>query len=217
MSPLSHIKVAGISLILGPVVTLVCYFYQQLVIYADVEWSNAASWAALSADSGAATVVTAIIIPLALMALVYGILFIANEIRSSGNGGALAAYGVPMLLIGLTGWVLGAGMTMNVANFPEPSAAAEAVSLALSGVNNIAGLFFSIGFAAIFFAMATRDEYNSAIANAAGAIALVAAVLTIIGMVSIDQNEVMTRIVGVTYIIHTVYAIYLGRGLITRE
>ena len=108
-------------------------------------------------------------------------------------------------------------MTMNVANFPEPSAAAEAVSLALSGVNNIAGLFFSIGFAAIFFAMATRDEYNSAIANAAGAIALVAAVLTIIGMVSIDQNEVMTRIVGVTYIIHTVYAIYLGRGLITRE
>ena len=43
MGTISTAKLAGISLILGPVITVVCYFIQQLVIFADVEWGNAAS------------------------------------------------------------------------------------------------------------------------------------------------------------------------------
>ena len=85
MGTISTAKLAGISLILGPVITVVCYFIQQLVIFADVEWGNAASWAAAAAAQGPAMVATSIIVPLSLMMLVYGILFIANEIRGNGN------------------------------------------------------------------------------------------------------------------------------------
>ena len=217
MGTISQAKLAGISLILGPTITVICYFYQQMVIYADVEANSAASWAALTAAGGGAVVATSLIIPLSLMALVYGLLFIANEIRGSGNGGALAGYGAPMVLIGLTGWVLASGMSISVANSLEPAATGTAVSLAASGINNIAGFFFSIGFATVFFAMASRDEYNSNLANAAGLLAVVAAVLTGVGVASLDQSALMTQLVGLTYIIHTLYAIYIGRGILKRS
>ena len=217
MGTISIAKLAGISLILGPVITVVCYFIQQLVIFANVEWGNAASWAAAAADGKAATVATSIIVSLSLMMLVYGILFIANEIRGNGNGNALASYSVPLILIGLTGFVLSSGIFVAAATFPKPAAAAAAVVLAGSGMNGMAGIFFSLGFSAIFFAMASRDEYNSVLANIAALVALLAFVLSIIGFASTELGELMTQIVGVTYIIHTIYATYIGRGLLTRE
>ena len=210
-------KLAGISLILGPVITVVCYFIQQLVIFADVEWGSSASWAVAAADGRSATVATSIIVSLSLMMLVYGILFIANEIRGNGNGNALASYSVPLILIGLTGFVLSSGIFVAAATFPKPAAAAAAVVLAGAGMNGMAGIFFSLGFSAIFFAMASRDEYNSVLANIAALVALLAFVLSIIGFASTEIGELMTQIVGVTYIIHTIYAIYIGRGLLTRE
>lgn len=216
MGNISTPKLAGASLILGPVITCVCYFIQQLVIFADVEWGSAASWAAAAADGGATMVATSIIIPLSLMMLAYGIFFIANEIRGNGNGDALASYSSPMILIGLIGFVLSAGIFISVTNFPNPADAAEAAMLAASGINSIAGIFFSLGFAAIFFAMASRDEYNSMLANIAGLIGLLAFVLSVIGLASPGSNQIMTSIVGVTYLIHTVYAIYIGRGLLAR-
>ena len=216
MVTISPAKLAGNSLIWGPVITVICYFYQQTVIYADVEWGNAASWAVAAAGGGAAMVIMSMIIPLALMVLVYGFFFIANEIRAGGNGAALVGYAMPMLLIAITGWALAAGITITVTNFPDPAAAAAAAMLAANGINGIAGLFFSIGAAALFFAMASRAEYNSTLANAAGLIALLAAVLTIIGTVSTGLNQIMTQIVGMTYIIHTIYSIYIGRGILAR-
>ena len=84
-------------------------------------------------------------------------------------------------------------------------------------MNGMAGIFFSLGFSAIFFAMASRNEYNSVLANIAALVALLAFVLSIIGFASTEIGELMTQIVGVTYIIHTIYAIYIGRGLLTRD
>ena len=217
MGTISTAKLAGISLILGPVITVVCYFIQQLVIFADVEWGNAASWAAAAADHGPAMVATSIIVPLSLMMLVYGILFIANEIRGNGNGDALAQYSVPLILIGMTGFVLSSGNFVAATIFPEPAAAAEAVFLAAAGMNGIGGIFFSLGFTAIFFAMASREEYNSMLANIAALVAVLAFVLSIIGFASTEFGELMTQLVGVTYIVHTIYAVYIGRGLLTRE
>ena len=216
MGTISTAKLAGISLILGPVITVVCYFIQQLVIFADVEWGNAASWAAAAADHGPAMVATSIIVPLSLMMLVYGILFIANEIRGNGNGDALARYSVPLILIGMTGFVLSSGNFVAATIFPEPAAAAEAVFLAAAGMNGIGGIFFSLGFTAIFFAMASREEYNSMLANIAALVAVLAFVLSIIGFASTELGELMTQLVGVTYIVHTIYAVYIGRGLLTR-
>jgi len=130
---------------------------------------------------------------------------------------ALARYSVPLILIGMTGFVLSSGNFVAATIFPEPAAAAEAVFLAAAGMNGIGGIFFSLGFTAIFFAMASREEYNSMLANIAALVAVLAFVLSIIGFASTELGELMTQLVGVTYIVHTIYAVYIGRGLLTRE
>ena len=217
MGSISTLKVAAISLILGPVIATICYFVQQLFVFADVEYGSSASWASLAAENASLTVITSIIIPLALMMLVYALLYIANEIRGNGNGDALASYSVPLLMVGFIGFVFSSGISISAANFPEPAAAASAAFLTAAGINAISGIFFSIGFAAIFFAMATRDEYNSNLAKIAGLLALVSTVAGVVGLVASDSNELMTMITGITYIVHTLYAIYIGRGLLKRE
>ena len=128
----------------------------------------------------------------------------------------MASYSVPLLIVGFIGFVFSSGISISAANFPEPAAAASAAFLTGAGINAISGIFFTLGFAAIFFAMAARDEYNSNLANIAGLLALVATVASVIGLVASDSNELMTQITGITYIVHTIYAIYIGRGLLTR-
>ena len=216
MGSISTLKVAAISLILGPVIATICYFVQQLFVFADVEYGSSASWASLAAENASLTVITSIIIPLALMMLVYALLYIANEIRGNGNGDALASYSVPLLTVGFIGFVFSSGISISAANFPEPAAAAAAAFLTAAGINAISGIFFSLGFVAIFFAMATRDEYNRNLANIAGLIALVSTVAGVVGLVASDSNELMTLITGITYIVHTIYAIYIGSGLLKR-
>ena len=217
MGTISKSKLAGISFILGPIITTVCYFIQQLVIFPDVEWNKATSWAVAGAKNDTLLSITGIIISITLLMLVYGILFIANEIKGNGNGDALASYSVPMILTGLIGFIFSSGMFIAGANFPEPAAAAEAVYLAATGINGISGIFFSLGFATIFFAMASREEYNSILANIAGLIAIIALLLSIIGSINVDSAQTTSQMVGLTYIIHTIYAIYIGYGIINRE
>ena len=208
MGTISTRQVAGLSLVVGPLVAVVCYFIQQFGVSPDI-WTDPASVAAALAGGGALTVVTSIVIPIAIGGLVFGIFFIADGIVGNGNGDALARYSKLLILIGFAGFVYGSGTQVLVANYPEATSAVY-TGWAISGVS---GVFFSLGFLAIFLAMASRAEYNAALANAAAGVAVVAVVCSIIGTASKDLNQVMTLGVGITYLIHTIYAIYLGRTL----
>ena len=217
MNTISATKLAGISLIVGPVITLAGYFIQQLVIFADAEWGSAASFAAAAASDSGLMIATSLLVSLGLMMLAYGFLFIVDGIRGNGNGDALARYAQLLVLVGTVGFVLGQGVFVTAATFPDPAAAAEAAFLASSGIINIAGIIFSLGFAAVFLAMGSRDEYNKLIANLAGLVAVVAFVLSVIGLANTDLNQQMTQLVGLTYIVHSIYAIYIGWGLFSKK
>jgi len=212
MGTMSKNKLAGWSLILGPTICLICYFIQQLGIIGGAEWGNAKSIGTALTNGGALTTVISIVIPLGLGLLLYGFLHILNGIRGNGNGDALASFGLPFLFIGSAGFMLASGTGVVQASYPE---AAESLTYVFWAIGGIAGMFFTVGFSAAFFAMGSRDEYNSTLANANGLIAAVAFVLSVIGLLFIkDLNQITTQIVGVTYVIHTIYAIILGRGLI---
>ncbi|MBH51588.1 MAG: hypothetical protein CL785_00325 [Chloroflexi bacterium] len=216
MGTISTTKLAGLSIIFGPIICLAAYFYQQLVIFADVEWAVAASWASLAAENSTAVAITAIIIPIGIFMLVHGLQFVANEIRANGNGAALAAYSVPLIMFGWIGISLSCGIYIAGANFPEPATQAAAAFLAATGILNIVGVLQSLGFLFIFLAMSSRDDYNSMFAKVAALVAIVAFVVNIIGLLNPDSAQTISQIVGVTYLIHTIYAIYIGRLLLNR-
>ena len=61
--------------------------------------------------------------------------------------------------------------------------------------------------------MCIRDRFNTV----AIWVAVLAVACSIIGFVNSGLGGTMTQIVGVTYLVHTVYAISLGRGMLAGE
>ena len=214
MGTISSAKLAGTSLILGPLLTTICYFIQQIAAPIDVDsYGDVAAALAANQAGGSIITITSIIIPLALTMLVYGIFSILSEIR--GNGEALVGYAKIPMLIGLAGWTYIAAIGITITNWAGGDAGAF---ITIWGVGQAAQIMFSLGFTAAFLAIASRDEYNSTLAYIAAAIALLATILSIVQLVTNDGNtaSTMSLIVGITYIIHTIYAIYIGRGLLSR-
>lgn len=213
MGRISAAKLAGISLILGPAITVICYFVQTIASPSTGEsWGNVVVGAAALEDLGATGTITGIIIPLSLTMLLYGVFFILNEIR--GNGEALVGYAKIPMVIGLAGWTYTSGLSIMVANYPG----GEDTMMAIWGIGQFSGIMFSLGFTAAFLAIASRDGFNSTLAYVAAAIALIAMILSIVQLLTSDGSVAvnMQSIVGITYIIHTIYLIYLGRGLLSR-
>ena len=149
MGTISTTKLAGFSIALGPVIAVIFYFLQPgiaLIDQADPADATAVI-NALTANSGLTTL-TGILISVGLVILVYGIFFIAGEIRGNGNGDALVRYAVPMILIGLVGFIFGNGIIVSIGSDVGTSAAP--LFHVGSGIAGIAGIFFSLGFLAFF-------------------------------------------------------------------
>ena len=214
MGTISSAKLAGTSLILGPLITTSCYFIQQISAPTDIDsYGDVSAIAKAIQDGGSIITITSVIIPLSLTMLVYGIFFILSELR--GNGEALVGYAKIPMLIGLAGWTYTAAIGITITNWAGGDAGAF---ITIWGVGQAAQIMFGLGFTAAFLAIASRDEYNSTLAYIAAAIALLATILSIVQLVTNDGTTASTMglIVGITYIIHTIYSIYLGRGLLAR-
>ena len=222
MGNIQATKLIGTLLIVGPLLTVICYFIQQFgVLGTDVDPTSVAETAPLWADASELTIATAVLIAFGVALFVHGIFFIANEIRSGGEGAALAGSAMPFIMVGFVGIVAICGLTIAGANITDAAGqgfmTAVSVGTVASGINAITGIFFGIGFTLIFLAIASRDEYNSTLAYIAAIAAVVAVVASIIAISNIEQAKLMTQIIGITYIIHVIYFIILGRGILSRD
>ena len=214
MGNMSARRLAGLSIIWGPVITVICYFIQQLVILAGSTLTDVSSQKNALVAGGALTIITSLIIPITLTMLVYGIFYILDEIRGNGNGDALVRYAKPMMLIALGGFIYANAFPIVLVNFPDMGADVLYSQWAILGIS---GIFFSLSFAAFFSAMGSRDDYKGAFNTVAFWVAIVAVVCSILGFVSSGMFATMTQIVGLTYLIHTAYAVVLGRRLLERD
>ncbi len=214
MGNMSARRMAGLSIIWGPVITLVCYFAQQLVILAGVDFSDALANKDAWVAGGSLTIITSLIIPIALFMLVYGVFYILDEIRGSGNGDALVRYAKPMMLIALGGYVYSNGFPIVLVNNPDMGVD---VIYSQWSIFSMSGVFFTLAFLITFSAMGSRDEYRGTFNTVATWVAVLAVVCSIIGFVNSGIGSTTTQIVGITYLVHTAYAISLGRGMLANE
>ena len=128
MGNMSVKRMAGLSIMWGPVITLICYFAQQLVILAGVDSSDAVANKDAWVAGGSLTVITSLIIPIALFMLVYGVFYILDGMRDGGNGDALARYAKPMMLIAWAGYTYANGFPIILVNNPDMGIDAISVS-----------------------------------------------------------------------------------------
>ena len=219
MGTISMKKLGGLSLIVGPVMALVCYFLQpggMLVDAADPA-DAAASIGAIMANTELLHI-TGLIIPLGLIMLVFGIMSLQETFRG-GNGEAITTYSVIFALISMIAWVLSSAVGHVIAGLDLAQVGAVGgplYALAL-GLNNMGSVVFSLAVLTLSLGMSTREGVNKMMAMAIAAVSVVLLVTALIGAMDSSQLETMNMIGGICFIVYTLWFITLGLEMSKNE
>ena len=212
-------KLGGLALMLAPVITLIFFFLQPGGIFVDAaDPADASATIAAMVGNAALGKVVSVLIPLGLLVFVYGIFVLQENIRLKGNGVALSRLASLFILVGVIGWMVGAGISLTITGSGLPAATALPVFGSLYGaslgIGTIAGIISAIGFLALALAVSTREDSNKIAALVAAVAAVVAIIVTVVGGMDTSQLQTMNQITGVTYLVHMVWFFLLGRNLI---
>ena len=209
MGNISTNKLAGLSLIVGPVVGLVFYFIQQFgVIGPDVDPADGLAVVTALAGSSSLAILTAIGITVGLIILLHGVMQLVKE-----SGDALSSLGVKFIIVGTAGWVVANGITASIAGDIQNGG----LYGASAGINQFSAIAWSLGFVVINLGIAGRDFINKNVAYVVALVALVGLVTAIIGGFDSSTLQTMNLIGGIVYIIWTLWSIWLGKDMMARE
>jgi hypothetical protein len=202
------------SLIIGPVLAVVCYLIQPGVMFIDqADPSNAQ--ATMGALMGTPTLsqVTAMLIPLGLIMFLFGMNVIGSSV--TGNGEGLYRYGGQLFLIAVVGWTIGSALNGAIGGMTGAQAAAVggAVYAVADSIGTISGIIGAIGVICYGLALSGRDGFNRNAALIVALAALVALVTTVWGAMDSSFRETGTMIGGMFFMIVTVWSVMLGLGL----
>ena len=189
MGEISVNRLAGLSLIFGPIVAFVFFLVEPSGLLIDSASVSDAVGAITSKSANATlTNVTNIAIILGLTLILSGLYALMRNVTLQGNGKALAQMGYFMISVGLTGWILSGGIDFILADAQTgdqitQSVTAYNIAIALLYAGGIA-----LGFGGCIFALglSTRDDFNRIVSLLA---ALVSLAVMVFFMVAILNNE----------------------------
>jgi hypothetical protein len=214
MGTISVNKLAGYSMVIGPVLALICYFITPGGMFIDTA-NPAAPNEVVAALQGNATLsgITGILVPVGLIVFFSGLSqFVAN--MSGGSGHAIARLGTPLVLISIIAWVIGSGITIGISNGVAMGAEAfYPTQVGLTALSTLGTILFGIGAMLIACAASKRDENNTYMAYVASLAGIVAAVTGVIGGLSSGQLELMTTIGGICFLVFTIWSIIMGLAM----
>ena len=214
MKDISVTKLAGYSLIVGPILALVCYFIQPGGILGigggTADPTDSAAVVKLLADNSQLGTLTSLLIPVGVLVFLSGIMFFVQNM-AGGSGHAVARLGLPMVMAGIFGWVLSSALSMAI----SAGVATDAGANAMFAINTIAALTFGAGLILIAIGASTRDEINSNIAYIAALSGIVVVVSSVITAFSPDYAQDMNAVTGIAFIVGTIWFIMMGRKLAT--
>ena len=221
MGSISLNRLGGVALIAGPVLAIVFFLLQPggaLIDSADT--TDAEGTITALASNTALVDVTAILICLGLVLMVYGFYAVQNVTRN-GGGDALSRLGLLLIVVGVFGWVLSQGLTLVLAHADLQEANALAVMLPVyeieSGITLISAMAVSLGFLIFSLALSTRDDFNRIAALVISAVSVVALVCFIVAATVPAQTDTMITIARIGYFPWVIWAVMVGVNLIKRD
>ena len=216
MGTVSVNKLGGLSLIVGPVVAVVCFLFRPGggLIGGNVDPANAeASIGTLMANSGFAGV-SFLILPLALTIFLYGLNVLVENLRG-GNGEALARYGVLFFLLALVGWVTSSALLLAIAGGTAGPAAGAVYVIGLA-INISSSILGGLSILAMGLAISSRDDFNKIFALIVAAIGALLTVLAIMSGRDISMLQTANQIGGVGYVVTVAWNVTLGLSLLKK-
>ena len=219
MGTISVNRLAGLSLIFGPVIAFVFFLIEPgglLIDSADV--SDAVGSITAKGSNAALTNVTNIGIILGLVVILSGLYALMRNVTLQGNGKAFAQMGFFMIFVGLAGWILAGGMDFVLADAQTSDEITGSVPVYYAGSALLYAGGITLGFGGFIFALglSTRDDFNRIISLLAALISLAVMVFFIVAILDNGGRDTFITLARGFYVLLVIWYGYLGFGLMNR-
>ena len=219
MGTISVNRLAGLSLIFGPIVAFVFFLIEPGGMLIDsAKVSDAAGSITAKSGNAALTNVTNIAIILGLALILSGLYALMRNVTLQGNGKALVQMGFFMVFVGLTGWIFAGGIDFILADAESAEQVAGSVPVYYAG----SALFYAggitLGFGGCIFALglSTRDDFNQIVSLLAALVSLAIMVFFVLAILNNDGRDTFITLARACYVLLVIWYGYLGFGLMKR-
>ena len=220
MTNISERKLAGICIIVGPVLALVFFLLSPGIMIIDpVETGDARGLAMALAENATLSHIVAFLVAIGLAMSVFGLYVVQHSLRDGGPVDGISRLGFFCILLGMSGWIVDQGIDYAIADEGNIETAISIVGIG-SSVSIISTFLVSCGFLFVSLALAIRGGiWHRALGSVAAAGALVSVVCLLIGGIppSDQQIEVMITISRSMYFVWVVWLIFVGVTMITQR
>ena len=219
MGTISVNRLAGLSLIFGPIIAFVFFLIEPGGLLIDsAEVSDAVGSIKAKGANAALTNVTNIAIILGLALILSGLYALMRNVTLQGNGKAFAQMGFFMIFVGLTGWILAGGMDFILADAQTSDQIQGSVPVYYAGSALLYAGGIALGFGGFIFALglSTRDEFNRIVSLLAAVINLAVMVFFMMAVLSNDGRDTFITLARGFYVLLVIWYGYLGFGLMNR-
>ena len=219
MGTISVNRLAGLSLIFGPIIAFVFFLIEPgglLIDSADV--SDAVGSITAKGANAALTNVTNIAIILGLALILSGLYALMRNVTLQGNGKALVQMGFFMMFVGLTGWIFSGGIDFTLADAQTSDQISGSVPVYYVGSALLYAGGIALGFGGFIFALglSTRDDFNQIISLLAALVSLAVMVFFMLAVLSNDGRDTFISLARSFYVLLVIWYGYLGFGLMKR-
>ena len=219
MGTISVNRLAGLSLIFGPVIAFVFFLIEPGGLLIDsAKVSDAVGSITAKGSNAALTNVTNIAIILGLALILSGLYALMRNVTLQGNGKALVQMGFFMIFVGLTGWILAGGMDFILADAQTSDQIMGSVPVYYAGAAFLYAGGIALGFGGFIFALglSTRDDFNRIVSLLAALVSLAVMVFFMIAILSNDGRDTFISLARSFYVLLVIWYGYLGFGLMNR-
>ncbi len=219
MGTISVNRLAGLSLIFGPVIAFVFFLMEPGGLLIDsAKVTDTVGSITAKGNNAELTKVTNIGIILGLTLILSGLYALMRNVTLQGNGKALVQMGFFMVFAGLTGWILTGGMDFVLADAQTSEQIAGSVPVYYTSSALLYAGGIALGFGGCIFALglSTRDDYNRIISLLAALVSLAVMVFFIMAVLDNGGRDTFISLARGSYVLLVIWYGYLGFGLMNR-
>ena len=219
MGTISVNRLAGLSLIFGPIIAFVFFLVEPGGLLIDsADLSDATGSIAAKGANAALTNVTNIAIILGLALILSGLYALMRNVTLQGNGKALVQMGFFVIFVGLTGWILSGGTDFILAGAQTSDQIRESVPVYYVGTAFLYAGGIALGFGGFIFALglSTRDDFNRIISLLAALVSLAVMVFFMLAILDNAGRDTFITLARACYVLLVIWYGYLGFGLMNR-
>ena len=212
-------RLAGLSLIFGPLIAFVFFLVEPGGLLIDsAKVSDSVGSITAKGSNDVLTNITNIGIILGLALILSGLYALMRNVTLQGNGKALVQMGFFMIFVGLAGWMLAGGMDFILADAQTPEQIAGSVPVYYAGSALLYAGGVTLGFGGFIFALglSTREDFNQIISLLAALVSLAVMAFFVIAILYNDGRDTFITLARSFYVLLVIWYGYLGVGLMNR-